>query len=111
MYRRSALSQAADKLRAQFVDEILRLEEGSLDVPRVLTDEAYTKHLKAKIEFESYLGAVERKTFAEAWTRCFEYQGFFIGQNVAPGRIDDRKNEIPKAPEIIQDLLFYAKHE
>lgn len=48
VYRRSAFSQAAAKFRSQFVDEILLLEKGSLDVPRVLTDEAYTKHLKAK---------------------------------------------------------------
>jgi len=111
MYRRSSRSQAAAKFRSQFVDEILLLERGSLDVPRVLTDEAYAKHLKAKIEFEPYLGAGELKSFSEAWNRYFEYRGFFIGQNVAPGSVDVRKNEIPKALGIIQELLFHAQHK
>ena len=110
MYRRSALNQAAAKFRSQFVDEILLLEKGSIDVPRVLTDEAYTKHLKAKIEFEPYLGAGEQKLFSEAWNRYFEYRGFFTGQSVAPGSSDVRKNESPKAQGVIQDLLFHAQH-
>lgn len=111
MYRRSAVSQAAAKFRSQFIDEILLLEKGSLDVPRVLTDEAYTKHLKAKIEFEPYLGTGELKSFFEAWNRYFEYRAFFTGQNVAPGSIDVRKKEVPKALAVIQDLLFHAQHK
>src|SRR5690625_7155153 len=111
LYRRSAVSQAAAKFLSQFIDEILLLEKGSLDVPRVLTDDAYTKHLKAKIEFEPYLGTGELKSFFEAWNRYFEYRAFFTGQNVAPGSIDVRKKEIPKALAVIQDLLFHAQHK
>ncbi|AKO51390.1 hypothetical protein ABA45_02295 [Marinobacter psychrophilus] len=111
VYRRSALSQAAARFRSQFVEEIMLLEKGSLDVTRVLTNEAYTKHLKAKIEFEPYLRAGELKYFTEAWNRYFQYRGFFIGQKVAPGSMNVRKDEIPKAVEILQDLFFYTQQK
>ena len=108
--RHHTFSQAAAKFRAAFAEQLYQLEEKKTDVFEILDARAYGEHQRARIEFEPYLSEGERRGLNESWQRYYHYRNF-EGQEASPGSLDARAREIPKAIEILKEILIYAQNK
>lgn len=103
-------NQAASKFRAAFSEQVYQLQIGKDDIFKILSDNAYTSHLKARIEFEPYLSNNQIILLNEVWEKYYQYRNC-EGQNIAPGSMHIRKEEILKSQEILKEILFFAKNK
>lgn len=99
-----SFNQAAAVFRAAFVEETHHLRKGNADVFRVLTEEAFSRHERAKITFEPFLSEAQRGILEQAW---ITYTSF--PKTAAPGSLSNRPGELAEALRQIETLLLCAQ--
>lgn len=104
IWRHQHYNEAAARFRAAFVEEIFHLRKGEVDVFHILTNEALTRHERAKIIFEPFLSHSERDSLDEAWTQYIQAL-----KTVAPGSITNRPGELKGALSQIERLVRTAQ--
>ena len=102
-WQRFRYNEAAAKFRSAFTHEIYRLRKGNEDVYKILSDDAFEMHEKAKILFEPHLRRRSREKLESAWQ---EHRQAIRSR--APGNVDQRKIDNQEALERIERLLEVA---
>ncbi len=108
-------NKAAAVFRAEFVNEIFMLRKnivsGDEFVSRIITDETFIRHEKARIIFEPFINISDLSGFSTAWEKyknC-EYSFFSQASTYNPANIINRKEFSQFYLNHINDLLYFAK--
>jgi len=88
----------------EFVSEIILLRKAADDAYKIIGSSNIDRHKKAKVLFEPWVKKKELKSFHKAWD---EYEHGI--KTIAPGSLDNRKNECNDALKQIEKLLSYAR--
>lgn len=103
---RQRLYEESAKFRAAFINEIIGLRLADEDAFKVLSDEVLARHEQAKVLFEPWVGKAELSTFHAAWREYAESV-----KTVAPGSLNNRRNECLVQLERLENLIAFARHE
>ena len=103
-WQNSRYNIAAAEFRSAFTHEIYRLQSANEDVYKILSDDAFERHEKAKIIFEPHLGKRGQAKLEAAWR---EYRHGI--RSKAPGSVDNRRIENQAALRRVKRMLEIAK--